>query len=131
MGFVIKVIPFSTPTDALEYNRLSNESISEVPSGISGQFLLYPAQFWPHKNHLRLLQAAKLLHERHGWDGTVVCCGSDKGNIGYLQQRAKALGIQHKVHFLGFVKRSELLALYRGAFALCFPSYFGPDNLPP
>ena len=27
--------------------------------------------------------------------------------------------------------REELIRLYRGAFALVFPSLFGPDNLPP
>lgn len=33
--------------------------------------------------------------------------------------------------FLGFVTREDLTALYQGAFALAYPSLFGPDNLPP
>ena len=32
---------------------------------------------------------------------------------------------------LGFVSREELNALYEGALALIFPSFFGPDNIPP
>ena len=33
--------------------------------------------------------------------------------------------------FLGFVEQNDLTALYQGAFALVYPSLFGPDNLPP
>jgi glycosyltransferase involved in cell wall biosynthesis len=32
---------------------------------------------------------------------------------------------------LGFVSHEELSALYKNAVALVFPSFFGPDNLPP
>jgi glycosyltransferase involved in cell wall biosynthesis len=35
------------------------------------------------------------------------------------------------VHFLGFVSREDLIALYTGAFALSYVTYFGPENLPP
>src|SRR5205823_8869925 len=34
-------------------------------------------------------------------------------------------------HILGFVPRAELDKLYNAAVALIFPSFFGPDNLPP
>ena len=61
----------------------------------------------------------------------LVCCGSDKGNLGYLKERTAEFGIVDRVRLLGFVKHSELLALYRHALALTFVSYFGPDNLPP
>ena len=36
-----------------------------------------------------------------------------------------------QVFDLGFVARQELVGLYRAARALVFPSFFGPDNLPP
>ena len=60
-----------------------------------------------------------------------MCCGSDKGNLDYLKERTAEFGIVDRVRFLGFVKQSELLALYRHAMALTFVSYFGPGNLPP
>ena len=127
----INVIPFPTPSFALEYARTAQASIETLPAGVSGEFLFYPAQYWPHKNHLRLLQAVKILREQHGWDGMLVCCGSDKGNLKYLKEKAVNLGVENHVRFLGFVKRSELVALYQNALVLTFASYFGPDNLPP
>ena len=36
-----------------------------------------------------------------------------------------------RVRFLGFVETSELVRLYRGAHALVYLSFFGPENLPP
>jgi len=127
----IKVIPFPTPSFAHEHARRPECSNDELPAGISGEYLFYPAQFWPHKNHIRLLQVLKCLHERHNWKGSLVFCGSDKGNLGYVKERAADLGVLSRTHFLGFVKQSELVALYRNALALTFVSYLGPDNLPP
>ena len=34
------------------------------------------------------------------------------------------------VSFLGFVPLEDLVALYRGAFALSYVTFFGPENLP-
>jgi glycosyltransferase involved in cell wall biosynthesis len=44
---------------------------------------------------------------------------------------AASLQVADRVHFAGFVPRSELKALYRKAVALVFPSLLGPNNLPP
>ena len=40
-------------------------------------YLFYPAQFWPHKNHITLLAALALLRER-GITERLVLCGSDR-----------------------------------------------------
>jgi len=39
--------------------------------------------------------------------------------------------IDKEVLFLGFVKRRELIALYKNAFAMTFATFVGPDNIPP
>jgi glycosyltransferase involved in cell wall biosynthesis len=99
--------------------------------GVAGDYVLYPAQFWPHKNHANLILALKWLKEERGVDLTLVLCGSDKGNLAYVRSFAQKHGMEARVRFLGFVSNEELVALYRGAAALTFPCYFGPDNLPP
>ena len=126
----VRVIPFPTPSFVRDKIG-ADVSPRELPAGVTGEFLFYPAQYWAHKNHLHLLEAVRILCCEHQWNGMLVCCGSDKGNLRYLKERTAELGIADRVHFLGFVKQSELLALYRHALALTFVSYFGPDNLPP
>ena len=68
---------------------------------IKEKFFFYPAQFWAHKNHYNLLKAfAKFV--RHYPDCRIVFSGSDKGNLAYVKNLVKELGISQEVIFLGF-----------------------------
>jgi glycosyltransferase involved in cell wall biosynthesis len=93
--------------------------------------IYYPAQFWPHKNHINLLLGFKLALDSTGRDLRLVLPGSDKGNLGFVMSFARKLGIIERVSFPGFISDSELLNLSERATLQVFPSYFGPDNLPP
>lgn len=99
--------------------------------GLHANYLLYPAQFWPHKNHINLLRALQLVRGHHGLDLDLVLVGSDKGNLNYIRSVVEKFRLGDHVHFLGFIPRDDLLALYAGAFALTYVSHFGPENLPP
>ncbi len=92
--------------------------------------IIYPAQFWPHKRHLLLLRAFKLLLEVFP-DAQLILTGSDKGNLSHIVNWVGELGISESVQFLGFVDYSELLREIAGADLLVFPSDLGPTNLPP
>jgi glycosyltransferase involved in cell wall biosynthesis len=99
--------------------------------GIRGEYLLYPAQFWAHKNHVNLLHGLDRLRREYDLQPSLVFTGSNKGNRAYVQSVARDLRLSDRVFDLGFVSREELAALYSGAAALVYPSFFGPDNLPP
>jgi glycosyltransferase involved in cell wall biosynthesis len=94
------------------------------------KFLLYPAQFWPHKNHLGMLLALRLLVDE-GINLKLVLSGSDKGCLQSVLRHVNRLCLHDWVVVTGFLERSDLAALYSSCFALVFPSFFGPDNLPP
>lgn len=125
----IKVLPLPTPRFALD--AFAREVPRAVGFGLPPGILLYPSQFWPHKNHVGLLRAARRLRDRDGLVVPLVFVGSDQGNEGFARKMAAGLGLSEQVRFLGFVPQEELIALYRNAFALAFVSFFGPDNLPP
>jgi glycosyltransferase involved in cell wall biosynthesis len=93
-------------------------------------YLFYPAQFWPHKNHATLLAALALLRER-GVKKRLVLCGSDRGARSRLEALIVQYNLTDQVSILGFVDSAELGALYHSALALVMPTYFGPTNLPP
>lgn len=93
-------------------------------------YLFYPAQFWPHKNHMTLLAALALLKQQ-GVTERLVLCGSDRGGRHKIDAAIGSYGLSDQVSIIGFVESSELGSLYRGASALVMPSYFGPTNLPP
>lgn len=118
------------PTPALFHDVAG--AVSPAVSAFSAtRFFFYPAQYWPHKNHVTLLHALKLLGDRHGMTADLVLTGSDQGNLGHVQAVATALGLRSQVHFAGFVSSADLVWLYRNAVALVYPSFSGPENLPP
>lgn len=123
------VIPLPAPEFAEEENGELGACVRQKYA-IDRPFIFYPAQFWPHKNHINLLLALQLLTQG-GLDLDIVLTGSDKGNGIYVAEMAQKLGLSSRVHNLGFVTSGELEALYREALALVFPSVFGPDNIPP
>jgi len=126
----IRRLPHPTPTFALQPPATDVAAVL-ARHQVRGPYLFYPAQFWAHKNHVALLHVLRALRHQHGLDFSVVFVGSDQGNQGHVRRQAAALGVADWVHFLGFVPREDLVALYRGAFALVYLTFFGPENLPP
>lgn len=120
-------MPFSPGPFAAE--NAESECPGGPPCRHEGYFF-YPAQYWAHKNHIRILEALKILAAK-GRAANAVFCGGDKGQREYLQQEAVRLGVAAQVEFLGFVSNCELAELYRNCLAVVMPSYFGPTNLPP
>jgi glycosyltransferase involved in cell wall biosynthesis len=125
----IKVIPLFTPQFILNPCQ-ENEAVSSKYD-IPDRYLFYPAQFWPHKNHVGLLLAIKCLKEKYNLEFPLVLVGSDQGNEAYVREIVAKLDLSKQVYFLGFVPQSDMPQLYQNAFALTFLSFFGPDNLPP
>jgi glycosyltransferase involved in cell wall biosynthesis len=124
----IHVLPHPTPGFALAAPPSRPEALAR--HRLPERFILYPAQFWPHKNHVNLLRALRILRDQ-GIELPAVLVGSDKGNAPIVRRVAEELGLSHQVHFLGFVTTEELVALYRSARCLAYVSLFGPENLPP
>ncbi|HWM49410.1 MAG TPA: glycosyltransferase family 1 protein [Xanthobacteraceae bacterium] len=127
----IHVLPFVTPTFAREAADRPRQADRLKRFDLPADYLFYPAQFWPHKNHVVVLEACRIVRERTGWNLGVVFSGSDKGNIEYVREYARRLGLEGVTRFPGFVDRAELVELYKSAFCMVFPTFFGPDNLPP
>jgi len=98
------------------------------------RYFFYPAQFWPHKNHARIVEAIGLL-KGVGCEANVVFCGSYTGELrertfAAAMALAHRLGIANQVHCLGYVPNEHIAALYAEAVGLVMPTFFGPTNIP-
>jgi len=102
----------------------------ETRSRDTSPFFLYPAQFWPHKRHVLLLEAFRIVCNQNS-DCKLIFTGGDKGNLNHVMDVAKSLDIASRVEFRGFVTASELAGLMKDAHCVVFPSQLGPSNLPP
>jgi glycosyltransferase involved in cell wall biosynthesis len=128
----VAVLPFlpSVPArvDAAEGERVRRSH--RLPD----RYLFYPAQFWPHKNHVRIVEALGRL-QRGGIEPDLVLAGSASGKIrketfAAMLDTARDLGIEKRVHHLGYVPSADMGPLYAEAVALVMPTFFGPTNIP-
>jgi glycosyltransferase involved in cell wall biosynthesis len=96
---------------------------------LDGDFLFYPANGWPHKNHETLVRAmARVLRERPGLQLVLTGCPFD------LLDRLKPIldehGLHQTVRHLGYVTRADIAGLHAASTMLVFPSLFEGFGLP-
>jgi len=95
------------------------------------KYIFYPAMYLPHKNHITLINALKLLKEIYKIDVSTVFCGNDIGYLDNLKNYALHNGLRDNIYFLDFVEDEYLPYLYLDASILVMPSLIGPTNIPP
>lgn len=93
--------------------------------------LIYPANFWAHKNHAVLIKALRIVIDRTGMPWQLFLSGSDRGSKEMISNLVRELGLENSVKFVGFLSEIDLNDLYKQCNLLIFPSLIGPDNLPP
>jgi len=130
----VRVIHYVPPGYVYEYKDMTAERAREilVKYNLQPDYLFYPAQFWHHKNHSRLIRALKAISDDRGVTIPLVLTGSPESReyskvMGLVDQ----LNMRGQVTILGYVSQEEIVALYKAATALVFPSLFGPTNIPP
>jgi len=131
----VKVLPFIPACylalDVPESERQRVRAMYSLPE----RYVFYPAQFWPHKNHSRIVQALGLLKQAHQLKIPVVFCGSYDGEIRESTFRevmmfSSQLGLEGEIRYLGYAPDEDMSGLYAGAAALVMPTFFGPTNIP-
>jgi glycosyltransferase involved in cell wall biosynthesis len=131
----VKVLPFIPATSMATSVSKSNRESVRTLYGLPQRYLFFPAQFWPHKNHVRVVEALGLLREKHALRIPVVFCGSNAGELRKktfeeVMSLSRRLGVKEEIHYLGYVPDEHMAGLYAEAAALVFPTFFGPTNIP-
>lgn len=99
--------------------------------GLPVRYVVYPANFWPHKNHLRLLQAWQQLRDEVALaDYKLALCGAkERGHNAILTWLAQ-LSLADTVVLLGYLPAADMPLLYAAASLMVFPSLFEGFGLP-
>ena len=118
--------------------QLSMTELSSTPDKMSSirtkytlpkQFLFYPSQFWPHKNHCSLIDALALLTHEFP-DLCLVLTGGRKHCYSTLVAQVSRLRLTSRVIFTGFVDQSDLGTLVQLASVMVIPSLFESVSIP-
>ena len=92
-------------------------------------FLFYPAQLWPHKNHLLLIEALALFRDRNGYEISCILTGEDCG-MGVAIAAEISRKKLSKIRYLGKVPFLELLWLYHHCRAVLALGLHESSSLP-
>jgi glycosyltransferase involved in cell wall biosynthesis len=123
----VSVLPFVSAS--------ADEWYEEEPGEIAAQFqlpekfLIFPSQFWIHKNHRVLFEAIRILRDKGVTDICLVSTGHthDYRHPDYfssLQNLLEQHGLNSHVRILGFLPRKVQVQLIRRAVAVVQPSLF-------
>jgi len=102
--------------------ELSDSERAHIPRG---DFFLFPANLWKHKNHHRLLEAFRLFRKQTGRDVSLILTGHPAG----WQEMSKQFADLPVIH-LGFVRPEYLRALMERTRALVFFSLYEGFGIP-
>ncbi|MFO1111711.1 MAG: glycosyltransferase family 1 protein [Bradyrhizobium sp.] len=97
--------------------------------GLPERFIFYPAQFWPHKNHLRLVEAFRQIVAREP-DLKLVLTGRERDEYHAVMRAIGDAGLERNVQHLGYIEQADLQAIYHLALALVMPSLFESVSIP-
>ena len=124
----IAVCPFPPATGG--YREPDAMEVSALKGKLRHQdFIFYPANTWPHKNHLRLIEALALLR-REGLIVPLVCTGRTTAFLSEIEAAIGGHGLGSQILFMGYMEESEIKALYRLCRAVVVPTKFESVSFP-
>jgi glycosyltransferase involved in cell wall biosynthesis len=131
------------------FEFLSTEQIAVIPEGVNieefstpvdttalcgryaipERFLFFPAQLWPHKNHLTVLKALKQIEMRHGMEIPLVLTGEKFSAAPELFKFMEEQSMDY-VQYLGKVPIQDLVGLYQKAAFMITATLYEASSLP-
>ena len=96
---------------------------------IKRKYILYPAATWAHKNHIKLLEAAKKIKDE-GLEFDLVCTGNKMAHYKTIFKKIEELKLAEVTHFLGIVPEEDLISLYKNSSLVVIPTLYEAGSAP-
>ena len=125
---VVHVLPLA----ALGLDERLHSAVAEAPTtdiDPGAPVVLYPAGLWPHKNHVRLVEAFTRAVGPHSAT-ILVLTGFEPDPTDPVSAAIRVLGVSEQVRCLGRVSDAELARLYAEAAAVVLPSVYEAGSFP-
>jgi len=108
-------------------NSVDDDSLSSYH--LPGRFLFYPAQLWPHKNHITVLKALKRIETLHRVKIPLVLTGAAYSGAAEILKFIKQQSMPYVI-YLGSVPFKSLVALHQRATYLVTAVLYESSSLP-
>jgi glycosyltransferase involved in cell wall biosynthesis len=126
----VTVVPWGSVLSA--YGEPSRATVHRLQTdlGVGGPFAYFPAKAYPHKNHVRLLQAVARLRDEFHVRIPLILSGAEGAATPSIICEIERLGLADQVRHVGYVAPAVVSALFRCCRCLVFPSLFEGWGLP-
>jgi glycosyltransferase involved in cell wall biosynthesis len=95
----------------------------------SNKYLFFPAQIWPHKNHITILKALKKIERETGIQICLVLTGAIYEKSEPIFEFIRLNNMDY-VHYLGLVSFNDLICLYQNAEYMITGVLYESSSLP-
>ena len=92
-------------------------------------YIFYPAQFWKHKNHIKLVEAFNIVSKREN-SLFLVLTGVKENNYSEVMKKIKELKLEKKIIHLGYIDYADLAYIYKMSKMLIMPTLFESISIP-
>lgn len=118
--------------DKIFEQEISVKEKSQIKQSLDlpDRFIYYPAQIWPHKNHINLVRGLVIIRKTKNELIPLVLSGSKMNGFKQLEVEVEKQGLRNQVHYLGKVDFKKLPAIYSLADFIVFPSLFEASSFP-
>lgn len=119
-------------------HRLPSLNKVQLPNNILNQhglskdcFLLYPANFWSHKNHKMLFVAFNMYRSKFPRSQLkLVCSGEESSSKNFLIKAIKEMGLEEWIILPGYLSDNDFSFLVENSRAIIFPSLYEGFGMP-
>jgi len=96
---------------------------------LPAKYLMFPGQFWVHKNHLMLFEAIRILVQEKRLDVVLLCSGRQSDyrfpeHFSKIKEFIAKNNLEQNIRLLGLIDRHDQIQLMRAAAAIMNPSLF-------
>ncbi len=98
---------------------------------LPNKYLLYSANTWVHKNHVNLISALKLVHDKYHQKISLICTGNQYEN--YFPRIVKEIqrnNLEQYVNFLGYIPEEDKLLILKNATLVVVPTLYEAGSFP-
>lgn len=126
----VEILKFPPPITNLESKKVSKENLKIYGIIKNINYIIYPAQFWKHKNHSYVVEAANFIKNNSQLNFKFIFTGYDKGNLQNIKNLIKKLEMENDFIILDYVNNDELYYLYQNCSAVIVPTLVAPHTFP-
>lgn len=116
--------------DASFQNPVQPYQLEEMRRKLPEQFILFPANMWPHKNHINLIRGFSIAKEKYDLPLHLVFTGAKERETQQIEQFIEEKNLREYVEYLGYLPQEDMRYVFRCANMLAFPSLFEGFGIP-